>query len=75
MVSSLPKLKSETRVVGSADRWLSFLVSLSLFLYFIATAPLFVGRVSLPHILVCVYGWAEQGPRLSQLELLASPDP
>lgn len=60
-------------MVGSADGWLSFLVSLSLFLYFIATAPLFVGRVSLPHILVRVYGWA--GPRLSQSELLASPDP
>lgn len=59
----------------SADGRLSFPTSLSLFLYFIATAPLFVGRVSLPHLLVRVHGWAEQGPGLSQLELLASPDP
>lgn len=42
---------------------------------FISTVLLFVGRASLPHILVPVLGWAERGHGLSQSELLISPSP
>lgn len=52
-----------------------YLPGISFPVFFISTVLLFVGRASLPHILVPVLGWAEHGPGLSQSELLISPSP